>query len=135
MSTIKSSYSKRIKAKPILAAEDDPFADMGFDEPEVDDNSELEPQDDPDSVEDSLDDMADTLDDLNDTLKDFEEDDIDIETENNIDDHYIAECEKCHGVFITSVIESDQELEKISGVCPLCDEECDQYLKWVIKEI
>lgn len=135
MPTIKSSYLKSTKVKPILAAEDDPFSDMGFDEPEVDDTDEPNLQDDPDSVEDSLDDMADTLDDLNDALKDFEEDDIDIETENNIDDHYIAECEKCHGVFITSVIESDQELEKISGVCPLCDEECDQYLKWVIKEI
>ena len=113
------------------ADEDDPFADMGFDdEPESD-----VPMTDSDNMADSIDEMSDTLDDLNDALKDFDEDDIDIETENNISDHYIAECEKCHGVFITAVLESDQEIEKISGVCPLCDEECDQYLKWVIKEL
>ena len=123
-----------VSSTSIMAAEDDdPFSDMGFDESEGDDATIS--VDDDESVEDNLDDMADTLDDINDALEDFEEDDIDIETENNISDHYIAECEKCHGVFIASVIESDQEIEKISGTCPLCDEECDQYLKWVIKEL
>ena len=114
----------------ILAAEgDDPFDDMDFDDPELEDET------DNDSLEDSIEDMSDTLDDMNDALNDLEEDPIDIETHNDIENHMIAECEKCHGVFITSIIESDQEIEKVSGKCPLCDEECDQYIKWVIKEI
>lgn len=115
----------------IMAAdEDDPFNDMGFE-----DEDETSPIDDEDSVSNNIDDMADTLDEINDALKDFDEDDIDIETENNISDHFIAECEKCHGVFITAIVESDQEIEKISGTCPLCDEECDQYLKWIIRDL
>ena len=32
------------------------------------------------------------------------------------------------------MIESDQVVEKISGVCPLCDHETDQYLKWIIRD-
>ena len=118
-------------ATAILAAdEDDPFDDMGFE----DEDAEA-PLEDEDSLADNIDEMTDALDDINDSLKDFKEDEVDIETENNIADHLIAECEKCHGVFITAVLESDQELEKISGICPLCDEECDQYIKWVIKEL
>lgn len=141
-------FSDRIKnrgnigiesATSITAAdEDDPFADMGFDEPDDPEGGEgtaLSPEESDDSISDNIDDMNDTLDDLSDALQDFEEDNVDIDIENNIGDHFIAECEKCHGVFITSVVESDQEIEKISGTCPLCDEECDQYLKWVIKEL
>ena len=115
----------------IMAADDDPFEDMGFDEPEEDDTS----VDDSDDISDSIDDMADTLDDLNDALHQFEEDDVDINTENNIENHLIAECEKCHGVFITAVLQSDQNIEKISGTCPLCDADCDQYIHWVINKI
>lgn len=121
-------------ATAIMAAdEDDPFADMGFDD--IEDESETAPVEDDASISDNLDDMADTLDDINDALQNFKEDDIDIETENNISDHFIAECEKCHGIFITAIVESDQSIEKISGTCPLCDKDCDQYLKWVIKEL
>ena len=116
----------------IMAAEDDPFADMGFDD---EDDDALADVQDSDSISENIDDMADTLDELSDSLKDFEEDSIDIEKENNISDHLIAECEKCHGVFITAVVESDQKIDKISGICPLCDEDCDQYLYWVIKEL
>lgn len=63
------------------------------------------------------------------------EDPINIEIENNISDHYIAECEKCQGVFISATIESDQKISKVTGECPLCGEESDQYLKWVIKPV
>lgn len=129
-------------ATAIMAADDDdPFADMGFDEPTDDgpeggpEGGDLAPQGDTDDVNDTLDDMADTLDDLNDALEDVEEDDVDIDIDNNISDHFIAECEKCKGVFITAIEETDQEIEKITGTCPLCDEECDQYIKWVIKEL
>ena len=90
---------------------------------------------DPDSFVDTLEDVQDTVEDIQDDVDDIEKDDIDIETDNNITDHYIAECDNCHGVFISSVILSDQELEKVSGVCPLCDKESDQYLKWIIKDV
>lgn len=128
---VKIYSSRKINAStPVFAAdEDDPFADMGFDDEMDPDLSE------DDDLGDNIDDMADTLDEMSEALKDLDEDDVDIETENNIADHYIAECEKCHNVFISAVLVSDQKIEKISGTCPICDEECDQYLKWVVKEI
>lgn len=122
----------------IMAADEDedPFADMSFDdEDEPAGNPDLASQEDTEDIADSIDEMSDTLDDLNDALDEIEEDDINIEVENNITDHFIAECEKCQGIFITSVVESDQQIDSITGVCPLCDEECEQIIKWVIKEI
>ena len=58
-----------------------------------------------------------------------------IDTDNNIEGHYIAECNRCHGIFISALMESDQHVEFISGVCPLCEKESDQYIKWVIKPV
>lgn len=128
---ITSSKDLNAKKTPIMAAdEEDPFADMGFEEEESQEVAE-----DADEAEDSIEDMSDTLDELNDALSEIDEDKVDIEMDNNIDDHYIAECDKCHNVFITSVVLSDQEIEKISGICPICDEESDQYLKWIIKDV
>lgn len=66
---------------------------------------------------------------------DVEQDDVDIEIENNIDNHYIAECDSCHGVFISALVETDQDVEMISGTCPLCGKDTDQYLKWIIRAI
>ena len=123
----KITHKKNIKA----AVDDDEFDDMSFDEPE----SETQDEKDADSAADSLDSMADTLDEISDSLEDFQEDTTDIDVNNNISNHYIAECEKCHGVFITAVTESDQKIDRISGTCPLCDQDCDQYLKWVIKDV
>lgn len=123
----KITHKKYIKA----AVDDDEFDDMGFDEPE----SETQDEKDADSAADSLNNMADTLDEISDSLEDFQEDTTDIDVNNNISDHYIAECEKCHGVFITAVTVSDQKIDRISGTCPLCDQDCDQYLKWVIKDV
>ena len=74
------------------------------------------------------------VDDIQDAVEYMDDDDIDIETDNNISNHYIAECERCHGIFISAMIESDQVVQKISGVCPLCDHETDQYLKWIIRD-
>ena len=91
--------------------------------------------DNPDDFNDTLDDVADTVSDIQDVVEDFEEDDIDIEVDNNITNHYIAECDTCHGVFISAMIKSDQEVEKISGVCPLCEKQTDQYLKWLIQDV
>lgn len=86
-------------------------------------------------IAETIDDISDSVDDIQDTIEDIEEDDVDIEVDNNIANHYIAECDSCHGIFISALAESDQEIEKISGVCPLCDKETDQYLKWIVKSI
>ena len=87
-----------------------------------------------DGLDDSLDDMQDTLEDIQDDVEDISEDDETIEVDNNISDHYIAECEKCHGIFISAVIESDESVESIHGKCPLCEKDSEQFLKWVVKD-
>jgi hypothetical protein len=87
-----------------------------------------------DEFMDTVDMISDNVEDIQDAVEDMDEDDIDIETDNNISNHYIAECERCHGIFISAMIESDQAVQKISGVCPLCDHETDQYLKWIIRD-
>jgi len=81
---------------------------------------------------DQVDDMADSIEDIQDSIDDVKEDDIDIDIENNITGHYIAECEKCKGIFISATVKSDQAVSSVSGVCPLCQEESEQYLKWYI---
>ena len=68
------------------------------------------------------------------TIEDIKEDDSHIEIDNNIANHYIAECERCHGVFISSVMASDQTIESIFGTCPLCDRETTQWLNWIVVE-
>ena len=88
-----------------------------------------------DTVSDTLDDLAVNVEDMQDQIDDVDEDEPSIDVDNNIEGHYIAECERCHGIFISAMIESDQEVEKISGVCPLCEKETDQYLKWVVKSV
>ena len=91
--------------------------------------------DDDDTIDDTLDTIADNIEDIQDQVDDIQEDDVDIEIDNNIDGHYIAECDRCQGIFISAVIESDQEVEKITGICPLCEKESDQYLKWKIQSV
>ena len=108
-------------------------ADEDFESDDFSD--ETDPTDSTDSLSDNIDDIADTVEDIQDTIDDVQEDDVNIQVENNISDHYIAECERCHGIFISSVIRSEQPLEKISGTCPLCDRQTDQYLKWVVKDV
>lgn len=111
------------RSQRIVAAEGDEFDtdDLMYDEDE--------------SLSDTLDDVADTVEDMQDSMDDIREDDVDIEVDNNIAGHYIAECDNCHGVFISAVIESDQHIDHVSGVCPLCEKESDQYLKWVISAV
>ena len=85
-------------------------------------------------VAESIDDLADAVDDMQDTVDDMSEDEVDIQMDNNITNHFIAECDVCHGVFISALVESDQDVYTITGKCPLCDKESEQYLKWVIKD-
>ena len=56
------------------------------------------------------------------------------EIDNNIFNHLIAECQNCHGIFISAMIASDQAVESINGVCPLCSKETEQFLIGIIKE-
>lgn len=116
-------YSTRAR---IVAADEDEDDIFG---PDIDELA------DDDDFNDTLDDVADTVEDIQDAVDEVDEDAVDIEMDNNIANHYIAECDKCHGIFISAMIESDQEVEKISGVCPLCEKETDQYLKWIIHEV
>lgn len=123
-----SRRSRRIQSdtvasrrRRIYAADEDDFGDedFGYD----------------DSVEDTLDDMADNIEDMQEDIEDIQEDDPDIDVDNNIEGHYIAECDRCHGVFISAMLESDQPVEKITGTCPLCGKESDQLLKWVVQAV
>lgn len=122
---VKGSTVKVNDKRNIFAADED---DDDMFSPDVDDVV-----DDTD-FNDTLDDVADTVSDIQDVVEEVQEDDVDIEVDNNITNHYIAECDNCHGVFISAMIKSDQVVEKISGVCPLCEKESDQYLKWVIED-
>ncbi len=115
------AYILRITKTYIQATEDDEL---------LEDTTQLEN----DFVE-TFDDLEDTVDEVQDQLEDVEEDTVDIELDNNIDGHCIAECDNCHGVFISAVIESDQEIKTITGICPLCDKETEQELKWGIHKI
>ena len=120
-----TSQLRRRSARIVAANEDEG--------PEFDEYS-VEDLGDEDTFTDTLDDVADTVEDIQDSVDEVEEDDITIDMNNNITGHYIAECDTCHGVFISATIESDQVVEKVSGICPLCQKETEQYLKWVIKD-
>lgn len=117
-------------AEPIMAAEDDPddaFDFDAFDEEEIDMVGPDEGE-----VEEDSEELTETEDD------EFEEDpetEPNIETDNNIAGHYIVECDRCHGIFISALMESDQVVETITGICPLCEKESDQYVKWVVKPV
>lgn len=121
-----SVKASQVHPKKKIFASDEDFDDLDF-SGEIDDVE--------DGFQDTLDDVADTLDDVQDTLEEDKEDETTIEIENNIDDHYVAECEKCKGIFISAVVASDQDVSKVTGECPLCKEESDQYLKWVVRKV
>ena len=87
------------------------------------------------SSDDTIDDIADAVEDLQDSVDEVKQDDESIEVENNIEDHYIAECDKCKGIFISAVKETEQPVEFVHGTCPLCQEETDQNIKWVVRAI
>ena len=90
---------------------------------------------DADGVMNAIDNVADDVEEIQDSLDEVDEDSVDIALNNNISNHYIAECDKCQGIFISAVIQSAQDIDHVSGICPLCGKESDQYLKWVIKDI
>lgn len=121
ISSVSNSILKSISTSTIVAAdEDDAF---GFDE--FDEESE------PDVEEDEIDtDIEEEEVEIEDP-----EEDVEIEVDNNIEGHYIVECDRCHGIFISALIESNEVVDHISGVCPLCEKESEQYVKWVVKPV
>ena len=128
---MKISANRYKNKKSIMAAGDEDFDNM-FDD--VDGGGAT--VEDPDSgIDDQLDDIADDIDEIQDQVDDIQEDDPSIDMDNNISNHYIAECDKCHGLFISAVIESDMDLQSINGVCPLCGKESEQFLKWIIRDV
>lgn len=88
---------------------------------------------DPYDFSEAVDDLAENVEEVQDTIDDMDEDDPSIEVNNNIEDHLIAECERCHGIFISATLQSDMEIDHVTGTCPLCGRESNQYLKWVVK--
>ena len=127
----KFSVSPSSKRTKITAAEEDDF------DIQVDDNYSVDDIDVDDNFNDKLDDVVDTVEDIQDTVDsdDQKEEDVSIDIENNISGHYVAECEKCKGIFISATVQSDQRVESVTGECPLCGEDTEQYLKWVITPI
>ena len=125
-----NSDSMRRKTRIVAAGEDENLDDFveDFDE-DFDEGADA------DDFTDTLDDVADDIEDIQDSVDDFEEDDIDIEVDNNITGHYIAECEECQGIFISAVVHSEQQIQSVKGVCPCCNEETEQFLKWVIQAV
>ena len=83
---------------------------------------------------DELDDGTASYEETEDMGEDGQQDGSTIDIDNNIVNHLIAECENCHGIFISAMLASDQDIESINGVCPLCNKDTEQSLKWIIKE-
>lgn len=113
---------------PITAADDDEVA--------ADDAFDFDAEESPDfGTDDSFDEELDA--EGSEFIDEYEdpEEQPNIDTDNNIAGHYIVECNRCHGIFISALMESDQQVEFISGVCPLCEKESDQYIKWVVKPV
>jgi hypothetical protein len=117
MKITKGKHSISASTKPIMAADED-FNEYSEDE-----------------ISATLDDVSDAVDDMQEVVDDIQDDDIDIEMDNNIDGHYIAQCDSCHGIFISAMIESDQEVQAISGVCPICGKDTSQDLKWIVRSV
>lgn len=121
------SNDKLSRRSRITAADENVFDDFG--DPGIDEDIELDDE----AIGDQLDNLEDNIEDLQDSVDDVEEDDIDIEIDNNVTNHLIAECENCKKIFISAMIDSDQEVESISGICPCCGKDTVQQLKWIIK--
>jgi hypothetical protein len=85
-------------------------------------------------IRETIDDLADSVGEVQDVVEEVSEDNPDIEVDNNIANHFIAECDSCHGIFISAMVETDQDVKSVTGICPLCDKESDQVLKWIIKK-
>ena len=111
----------KITKRSIMAADDFGDEDLFGDSPDI-------VGDESDTAEEEI------LDDEEVEEADIQEDDPEIDVDNNIVDHLIAECDNCKGIFISAMIASEQDVQSINGVCPLCNKDTTQTLKWIIKE-
>ena len=108
-----------------IFADENVFGDEpGFEGPEGG-NEDISNEDEEEEEEDILDEPLDD---------ELQQDSSNIDVDNNITNHLIAECQNCHGIFISAMIASDQLIESINGVCPLCNKDTEQTLKWIIKD-
>lgn len=114
----------------VVAADDNP----GFgDEPNFEGDLSME---DTDGFSDDLNELSDSVDDLQDAVEDDGGPaDTILDIHNNIENHYIAECQNCHEIFISAMVESDSPVQSIHGECPVCHEETDQDLKWIVRDL
>lgn len=84
---------------------------------------------------DSVDDLADSVDEMQNSVDEITEDEPDIETDNNVTNHYIAQCDSCNGIFISALAESDQQVSSIQGTCPVCGKDSEQFLRWIVRDL
>lgn len=126
---VEAAAKIRKHSTAIFAADDDYAAIDSFESPTEEFN------DDEGGIADDVEEVQDQVEEIKDDIDNMDEDDIDIEIDNNIANHYIAECDNCHGVFISAMLETDQQVDHISGVCPLCQKDTDQKLKWIIRSV
>ena len=119
--------SREINTRKYVKAADGDLPGSDFDDIDLDDDAG-------EGIADAIDDVSDNLEDIEKTVNDVKEDRVDVAVNNNILDHYIAECENCQNIFISAVIQSTENIDHVRGICPICKEETDQYLKWIIKD-
>lgn len=120
------NHSSIRRRQRITAADDNVFNSF-------DDAPDFGGEDDDEAIGDQIDTIQDNLEDVQDAVEDIQEDDTVIDIDNNIADHLIAECDNCKNVFISAMIVSDQDVDSINGICPVCKKETTQSLKWIIK--
>lgn len=118
-SSIRSTRKTNIFADENVFGDVDPDGNVfGDEDPDADEGTEDE---DVDNLDEPLDD-------------ELQQDSSTIEIDNNITNHLIAECQNCHGIFISAMIASDQLIDSINGVCPLCNKDTEQSLLWIVKD-
>lgn len=114
----------KITKRSIMAADD-------FDESSIFDDEEGFEEDLGDAIDEE---EGEFEEEESDNSADMQEDDVNIDVDNNVVNHLIAECDNCHGIFISAMIASEQEIESINGICPLCNKDTTQVLRWIIKD-
>lgn len=138
-SAITASITEAFHRTPILAADDEEGDIMTAEEDDSDMSGMTDMTDasmsDSGDMQDAVDDLTDAVNDIQDDLEDIQEDNPNIQTENNIESHLIAECDACSGIFISAMIKSDQKVDSVKGVCPLCGKESTQHFKWFISKL
>ena len=120
------SHKKKVYAAGNAFEDTAVFGDA--DEEATTENTDFEDDEFDDTENEGIDDVTDDM------GIDGQQDGSTIEIDNNIVNHLVAECQNCHGIFISAMLASDQIIESINGVCPLCSKDTEQVLRWIIKD-